>query len=379
MADSGQHDVFEALEGRAGVEQLLAALPEWVVIYDESLTIRYVSQRPDVVDRAGEGLGRRLRDFIDDPRKADEYEATMRTVFETGERITFETEARNIDGVPGWYLNTVSPLRSDDGSIQLVVMMTRDITDRKEAAEALERALGQEREAVARLRDLDELKSGFVANVVHDLRTPITVIQGFADTLENRWDDFDDAERRRFLSYMSGATRRLMRLVEDVMLASRVESGELPLQHAAFDLGALLRAVARELTHRSRAIVEFSMPGDVIAVGDELRIRQVVVNLLANALRYAPEGTPIEISAERSGSDWTVAVRDHGHGISAKDQEQLFERFSQIDPTEGGHGGSGLGLFICRSIVESHGGHVGVDSEPGHGARFWFTLAVAGG
>jgi PAS domain S-box-containing protein len=375
MADWISNDVLEALDGRIGVEQLLAELPEWVVLVDRTYTIQFVSKRPDAVEHPGNAFGMNLRSFVD-PARADEYIGIVEQVFAGGERVTFEAEATNIDGTPGWYVITVSPVRKADGSIPLVVMMTRDISERRIAEQAVERALEQERAAVARLEELDELKSDFVAKVVHDLRTPITVIQGFADTLEQRWEHLDDSERRRFVNYMGASTKRLMLLVQDIMLVSRLESGELPIRRERFDLRAMTDEVVDELAaSRGDDPVRIVGSDRITAFGDEQRIRQVLVNLLDNALRYSPTGEQVVVELENQPTEQRVTVVDHGPGVAKADRGRLFQRFSQLGD-ESAHDGSGLGLYICRSIIEAHGGAISVEDAPDHGASFTFTLPV---
>jgi signal transduction histidine kinase len=255
-----------------------------------------------------------------------------------------------------------------------VTLSTRDISDRKRGEQAMERALLAERAALARQQELDELKSDFVAKVVHDLRTPITVIQGFADTLEQRWESFDEQERLRFVAYMGSSTRRLMRLVQDIMLVSRLESGELPMHRAAFDLRALSEDVIDELAaSRGDDPIRITGPATLPAFGDEQRIRQVLVNLLDNALRYSPTGEQVTIKLDDEPEALRVSVLDRGPGIPHAQRAHLFQRFSQLGD-ETTHDGSGLGLYICRSIVEAHGGTISFADAPEHGAAFTFTL-----
>lgn len=240
--------------------------------------------------------------------------------------------------------------------------------------------LESERDAGRRMRDLDRLRSDFVGMVAHDLRAPMTVIAGFAEGLERGWDVLDDEHKREFIGRISRNISSLTALVEDVLTVSHIQSREFQLDVRPIDLGPLLRACVTEIAegHPERRIV-VDVPEDLSAVhGDALRQRQVICNLVGNALKFSPAEEPITVSARTADGAVEIAVTDLGIGVDAEELPRLFERFYR---TDGGkahdRSGTGLGLYICKSLIESWGGTIRVDSRLGAGSTFTYTTPVA--
>jgi len=230
---------------------------------------------------------------------------------------------------------------------------------------------------VSRERDVDEVKDALISTVSHELRTPLTLIHGFAELLVER--EMDAGRRRLAADEILQASRRLGRLIDDLLSVSRVDSGRLVLQPRPFDLGALLdRTVSpfREVATGHK--LHLDLPGRLPPVtGDPDRIEQVVTNLVSNAIKYTPGGGEILVSAVQTdeAGGVRVSVRDHGIGMTPRDMEGLFNRFYRVDRDEvRATGGTGLGLYISKRLVERHGGRIWAESEPGHGSTFSFTL-----
>lgn len=240
--------------------------------------------------------------------------------------------------------------------------------------------LDEERQASRRLRDLDRLRNDFVGMVAHDLRSPITVIAGIAECLERRWGVLDDEQKLEFVGSVARNIQRLTALVEDVLTVAHIQSGEFQLDLRPLDLGELLHRVVDEIGSSApeRAIVTDVSDHLPPVHGNVLRQRQVITNLVSNALKFSPPGQPVTVSALRHDGVVEVSVRDHGIGIAPDDLLRLFERFYR---TEEGrrhdHTGTGLGLYICKSLVESWGGTIRVDSNLGTGSTFTYTSPLA--
>lgn len=239
--------------------------------------------------------------------------------------------------------------------------------------------LEDERETTARLRELDALKNEFVGVVAHDLRSPMTVIAGYVDTVLQRWDDLPDAMKRDLLGVASRNTKRLSILVEDVLQVARIESGDFPYEIAPFDLGAL---VSRTVDEMNAARDDRNVVADVpehlpTALGDEDRQWRVLTNLISNAQKFSPPEYPIRVSVCAAGDFLEVRVCDRGPGIPPEDLPRLFGKFSRLATPSGGEKGTGLGLFICRALVEAQGGEIGVESHVGTGTTLRYTVPRA--
>ena len=235
---------------------------------------------------------------------------------------------------------------------------------------------------VSRLRELESLTRDFVANVSHELRTPLTAIKGYVETL--REEDVSPDDRSRFLETVSRHTDRLSALIEDLLELSRLESPETRLEVRPIALEAVAgRAI--ELLEGTAGGRHVTLHHDVPAglpavVGDAGSLEQILVNLLDNAIKYTPAGGGVTLSASRREGRIRVAIMDTGIGIPAADIPRLFERFFRVDRGRSREeGGTGLGLAIVKHLVQLQGGEVGVESEPGRGSTFWFTLRIAGG
>ena len=228
-------------------------------------------------------------------------------------------------------------------------------------------------------RRLEQMRSEFVATVSHELRTPLASIYGAAMTLRDRVGGSD--LQRQLLTIVTSESERLVQIVEEILLASELTSGQLALRLESVDATKLAeRAVEAALPRLPENVSLELAAGDGLPQvnADESKARQVLVNLIDNAVKYSPEGGRIELRLERRNGYVEIAVEDEGLGIPTAEQEHIFEKFYRLDPDMArGVGGTGLGLYICRELAERMGGRVRVTSRPGVGSTFFFELPVS--
>ncbi|MEP9364030.1 PAS domain S-box protein [Nocardioides sp. CN2-186] len=268
------------------------------------------------------------------------------------------------DGTQFWANVVITTVRNGDGRHVGFAKVTRDVSER--------RAMLQEREATsaaltaanARLQQVAEDQAHFLAVTAHELRTPVGVLGGTADTLAAHWADLEEDERDELLAGMSSSAGRLRRLLADLLTASRLQSSALQLDLAAVDVGAVVdtSVATAQRTHPGAAIIA-DTERDLVVQGDGQRLAQIVDNLVSNALAHGVP--PVVASARRIGDEIEVAVSDAGPGVQPEMSERLFERFS----TGRAAGGTGLGLYIVRQLARAHGGDATYrrpeGSEPG--------------
>ena len=228
---------------------------------------------------------------------------------------------------------------------------------------------------------LDRLKSDFVAVVSHEIRTPLTSVKGAVELLSDlRY--FENTEQQvKLLTIAHANAERLLLLINDILDFSKLESASLPMTIERQRLEPVIQQAAHNLRmqiEERRIRLEVALADLPDALLDAHRVTQVVTNLLSNAIKFSPPGGSVRVEATAGEGVLRISVRDHGDGIAAKDLPKLFKKFQQIDSGSTRKvGGTGLGLVICKGIVEQHGGRIGVESVPGEGSLFWFTLPAA--
>jgi two-component system OmpR family sensor kinase len=217
----------------------------------------------------------------------------------------------------------------------------------------------------------------FVADAAHELRTPLTSVRGYAEL--HRQGAFQSEEQvDHAMSRIEAEGSRMARLVDDLLLLARLDR-QRGLEREPVELASILQEAIADFkaVGPDRPVTE-RFDGEGIVLGDRVRLRQVIDNLLANARIHTPPDTPVQVTARRSGGFFEIVVADDGPGIASDDQARVFERFWRADPSRVRRtGGTGLGLAIVASLVEAHGGTVSVTSEPGHGATFTVRLPLA--
>jgi signal transduction histidine kinase len=261
----------------------------------------------------------------------------------------------------------------DDSEVELVSLLGRL------AASAVQniRAYEGERRTVEELRRLSTLRADFVSLVSHELRSPMAAVIGAARTLQARWRELLPEHREAFLALIGDETSRLAALIGDVLDTSRIDAGTFTYRFGDVDIAALVQeAVAAAAVGQDevpvRANVSTAPP---VVRGDADRLRQVVSNLIDNAVKYSPAGVPVEVRVMPQNGVVDVTIADRGPGIAAEDQRLIFEKFGRVS-TGASKPGTGLGLYIARSIAEAHGGTLDVASAPGRGATFTLRLPV---
>jgi len=225
----------------------------------------------------------------------------------------------------------------------------------------------------------DELRKDLVATVAHEFRTPLTSLRM---AIHLTADEVVGPLTEKQAELMAAARQdceRLQGIVDDLLDLSRIQSGRMALKLERLDAAAMLQGAAAAVRSAAEAdglvlsVAEVDPPLEVRA--DSERAQLVLTNLLANAVRHTPRGGLVEARARRDGEAVRFEVRDTGEGIAREHQERIFDKFYRVPGARGG--GVGLGLYISREIVQAHGGAMGVESEPGKGSTFWFTLPVA--
>ncbi|MDP2920348.1 MAG: PAS domain S-box protein [Dehalococcoidia bacterium] len=253
-------------------------------------------------------------------------------------------------------------------------LLYNDITEHRQAEEKI-----RELEV---LKELDRVRSEFLANVSHELRTPLAAIKGFTSTLLRDDVQWRKAERTDFLQTIDQETDRLTRLINDLLDMSRLEAISMSLKRAEYNVEDIFSAVYGRLSslasrHRLEYVTGENLPRLYV---DEMRIGQVISNLVDNAVKHSPAGSVITISAYAGEGEVIISVTDRGEGIPVAYLEKIFDRFVQVESIVAGRkGGTGLGLSICRGIVENHGGKIWVESKSGKGSKFSFSLPAQKG
>jgi PAS domain S-box-containing protein len=234
---------------------------------------------------------------------------------------------------------------------------------------------------VTEARRLDELKAEFVATASHELRTPLAAVYGAAQTLRRHDFALDEAGRERFISLISEESERLSRIVNDILLANQLDAGRLELEIEPFDAGELVERVveATRIHMPPGATMDVSLPDAPPAVAaDREKARQVLVNLVENALKYSPDGGRVVVGVETLPSTVRFFVSDEGMGIPEEELERIFDKFYRLDPEmTRGIGGTGLGLYICSELVRRMNGRIWVNSTKGEGSEFSVELPLA--
>jgi PAS domain S-box-containing protein len=314
---------------------------------------------------------------VTDPTERQRVQTVIRDLVE-GKSSTVNWEKLDMDreGNPIWVEVAATLLRDEAGRPQSMLSMVTNITERKLTEEAL-------RLQYERLRELDQLKNGFISSVSHELRTPLTSIRGFTEFLEDEVGGPLTPEQRQYVGQIAAGARRLQVMVDDLLDFARLEAGAFSLNCVPADLASLVREVVESLqpqaTTRSITLTT-ELEAKAVPLGlDPNRITQVLTNLVGNALKFTPSGGRVQCVLTVPEGGPRVEVRDNGPGIPERHLPHLFTRFYQVDPSNTRlTGGAGLGLSISKAIVEAHGGDIGVESELGKGSTFWFTLPREG-
>jgi signal transduction histidine kinase len=232
-------------------------------------------------------------------------------------------------------------------------------------------------QAYAQLEAADALKSEFLATVSHELRTPLTSTKGFVDTVLLQWDRLDDEQRRRLLQRASRSADELTRLIDQLLDFARLDTGTVRVSPVATELAPLIEAlVARMAPVLDDHDVAIDADDEIVVQVDADAFAHVLGNLLTNAVNFSPDGSRVRVLA-RSGRDCAiVSVHDDGIGIASDEHERIFERFYRVADDSGTGRGTGIGLAIAARFVELLGGDIQVESRPGEGSTFWFTLPL---
>jgi signal transduction histidine kinase/CheY-like chemotaxis protein len=263
---------------------------------------------------------------------------------------------RRKDGTTFPVIFSSTPIRLESGETTGIVVTFTDITER---------------------RQVERIKDEFVSVVGHELRTPLTSIRGSLGLMAGGVFGELDEQGKRMLDIAVSNTDRLVRLINDILDIDRIEAGRVTMQKVRCRSDELV-AQAIESMRGQADTAGVRMLGNadpVVLRADPDRVLQTLTNLISNAVKFSPRGQEVRITAHAVGEAVLFSVGDRGRGVPPDQREAIFERFGQVDASDSREkGGFGLGLPIARSIVEQHGGRIWVDSEPGHGSTFWFTL-----
>ncbi len=231
------------------------------------------------------------------------------------------------------------------------------------------------------VRQLEEIKADFIATASHELRTPLAAVYGAAQTLLRHDFALDEVGRDRFVSLIADESERLGRIVNEILLANQLDAGRLDIEYEPFDaIDVVERVVESTRAYAPSTVsIEVSADGDLPRVAADLdKVRQVLVNLVENAIKYSPDGGHVEVGVEARDEAVRFHVRDEGLGVNPDEQERVFEKFYRADPQMlRGVGGTGLGLYICKELVGRMGGRIWVESNGDKGSIFVFELPAA--
>ena len=277
------------------------------------------------------------------------------------------------DGSTFWAYVVITALHDESGTLRGFVKVTRDMTEQKRAQEQLLTAKEEAERS-------NKFKDQFLSTMSHELRTPLNAVLGFSDLLAEESYGLLNERQTRYVSHINKGGHHLLRLINDILDLSKIEAGRLrlslenvPVNRTFAEAFDIIRPLAEKKSHK--LIMAASTNFNVKA--DSTRFKQILLNLIGNAIKFTPEGGKIELSASKVDESVRVEVRDSGPGIPPEEQRRIFEAFYRLTQTDKATEGTGLGLAITQRLVELHGGKLGLESELGSGSCFHFTLPIA--
>ncbi len=348
---------------RATLTSVMDSMVDGLILVDTSGKIGYWNPRATeflgipamaALGRPAMGIARRIAMGSTDPKRVSGQLADALLHFQSFPVIEYELlrpQARTVQSL-------LFPISGDSGEDLGYGITLRDVSREKE---------------------LDEMKLQLLSTVSHELRTPLSSIKGFTTSLLREDVTWDQKTQRDFLEIIDAESDRLAELISNLLDMSRIDAGTLAMEQEEVRMGTLLReAIEAAKVQAPKHVFALDIPPRLPLVSaDPRRIRQVLRNLLENAVKYSSPGSKVAVAVDFDRQSVTISVADEGTGIPEEYQERIFERFFQVDSASTRRvGGSGLGLAISRSIVEAHGGRIWVESEPGNGSTFFFTLPL---
>jgi PAS domain S-box-containing protein len=358
---------------RALTERILRHAPMTIAYIDEAMVYRWNNpMHQQVMGRSVEPVvGKHVSEVLPAPALTNEVMELYRRVAESREPALIAGIELETGLGKGYWDVSIIPV-SDPGGYMVIGV---EVTARVESERL-------QHEQIARLREVDQLKDRFLSILSHELRTPLNAIMGFATILEDGVAGPLGADQQRFVGKIIGGTEILLALINDLLDLSRIQAGKFSLDPMPMALGPVLQGVVTYLgglAGRKGVALELDVEAELPDVqADSQRVAQVLSNLVGNAIKFTPEGGRIGVTARVQEAYVRVEVADTGIGIAADQLGKLFQPFTQVDssPTRAA-GGAGLGLSIAKALVEAHGGGIGVETEPGRGSTFWFTLPIS--
>ncbi len=352
---------------------LANAIPQLAWMADAQGDIRWYNQR--WYDYTGttleqvQGWGWRV---VQHPEHEARVVAGIKRSFETGEPWEDTFPLRAADGTYRWFLSRALPMRRDDGTITGWFGTNTDITAQKRVEDERELLLAREQQARTAAEQATRAREEVLAVLAHDLRDPMQTIFVAASVLGIQVPE----ENRRHVAIIQRATQSMQRLVTDLLDVARIDSGTFSVRKARVDLAALLQDVLELYEPQALAhdvVLGSDIDSEVAPVeADPDRLRQVLSNLISNALKFTPAKGNIVVRVANREGGVEMSVKDSGPGIAEEDLTQIFERFWQLNRAS--RTGAGLGLAICKGIVEAHGGRVWAESKPGRGSTFYVYI-----
>jgi signal transduction histidine kinase len=256
----------------------------------------------------------------------------------------------------------------EEGHVTGAVVVFSDVTERERADDTLREAYEREREAAERLRSVDVMKNAFLSAVSHELRTPLSAVLGFASTLQQTDLELDEEDRKMMLDRLAANAHKLHQLLADLLDLDRTARGVLEPQRSALDVTELVMRVTEEAELGGHPVSVDAEP--ILIEVDGPKVERIVENLVTNAAKYTPEGTPVGISVRRQDDGVLITVDDEGPGIPEALKEAVFEPFERGPDAPRRAAGTGIGLSLVARFAELHGGRAWVENRPGGGSSF---------
>lgn len=367
--------IMSLLRETKKLSQVASRISNLVVITDPSGLIEWVNNA--FIQRSGytpqELINHRLDKWFSDTGVLQNWKDAL----ETGKSFTEETVALTKSGDEYAVLVGVQPSYDDEGNLVNYIVVMTDITEIKKVENALRLSEKQLRNSLAQERELNQIKSRFVSMTSHEFRTPIAIISAAAESLQAFYERMNEEQRKSRFDRIQDQVQHMTHMLDDILLINRIEEGKLALNLEIFQLNGFITSIVDEFrsAKTTQNLDVHLRPEDITIIADRTLIRQIVSNLVSNAIKYSPADSTVTMTMQRDGEHAVITVRDQGIGIPLADQEHLFEAFHRADNV-GKIKGTGLGLSIAKRAIDMHKGEILFSSEEGKGTEFIVRLPL---